>query len=159
MPKANAVKWLKAEGVATEVLSCEFIEIGVHHAAETVARPLQAECRTLVVGAAGQQYWVAIIPGDQRFDAPLMADRFHGCHGRWPMHSSIKRCSWKDWKSAGVSVTMILRLECGVGDEVCVTSCPLETWCGRMGPGSPSSSVPVNRTSCLPDAASVVRAP
>ena len=36
-------------------------------------RPLEAVCKTLIVEAAGRSYWVAIIPGDQRFDARLMA--------------------------------------------------------------------------------------
>lgn len=73
MSDTNAVKWLRAQGVDFDVLEYEFTEIGADHAAEAVGRPLEAVCKTLIVRAAGKSYWVAIIPGDQRFDPGLMA--------------------------------------------------------------------------------------
>ena len=73
MSDTNAIKWLRAQGIAFEVLPYEFTEIGADHAAEAVGRPLEAVCKTLVVEATGKVFWVAIIPGDQRFDARLMA--------------------------------------------------------------------------------------
>lgn len=73
MSDTNAVKWLRAQGVEFEVLDYEFTEIGADHAARAVGRPLEAVCKTLIVQAAGKSYWVAIIPGDQRFEPQLMA--------------------------------------------------------------------------------------
>jgi Cys-tRNA(Pro)/Cys-tRNA(Cys) deacylase len=73
MSDTNAVKWLRAQGVKFDVFEYTFTEIGADHAAEAVGRPLEAVCKTLVVRAAGKQYWVAIVPGDQRFDPQLMA--------------------------------------------------------------------------------------
>jgi Cys-tRNA(Pro) deacylase len=80
MSDTNAVKWLRAQGVGFEALPYEFSEIGADHAAEAVGRPLEAVCKTLVVEAAGQHYWIAIVPGDQRFDARLMADAIGAEH-------------------------------------------------------------------------------
>jgi Cys-tRNA(Pro)/Cys-tRNA(Cys) deacylase len=73
MADTNAIKWLRGQGVAFEVLEYEFTEIGADHAAEAVGRPLESCCKTLVVEAAGRQFWVAIVPGDQRFDTRKMA--------------------------------------------------------------------------------------
>jgi Cys-tRNA(Pro)/Cys-tRNA(Cys) deacylase len=73
MADTNAVKWLKAQGVDITVLPYAFTKIGADHAATAVGRPLEAVCKTLVIEASGQQSWVAIIPGDQRFHAGLMA--------------------------------------------------------------------------------------
>ena len=73
MSDTNAIKWLATQNVEFEVLPYEFSEIGADHAAEAVGRPLEMVCKTLVVEAAGQSYWIAIIPGDQRFDARLTA--------------------------------------------------------------------------------------
>lgn len=73
MADTNAIKWLRAQGAAFEVLEYAFTEVGADHAAEAVGRPLEATCKTLVVKAAGKHYYVAIVPGDQRFDARLMA--------------------------------------------------------------------------------------
>jgi len=73
MADTNAVKWLKGQGMDVTLLSYEFTEIGADHAAAAVGRPLECVCKTLIIEATGQQYWVAIIPGDQRFDAALMA--------------------------------------------------------------------------------------
>ena len=69
----NAVKWLRTQNVDFEEFTYEFTEIGADHAAEAVGRPLEAVCKTLIVEAAGQVYWNAIIPGDQRFDLRLVA--------------------------------------------------------------------------------------
>ena len=73
MSVTNAAKWLRAQGVEFEVLEYTFTQIGADHAAEAVGRPLEEVCKTLLVRASGKSYWVAIIPGDQRFDPGLMA--------------------------------------------------------------------------------------
>ena len=73
MSDTNAVKWLRAQEVEFEVLTYDFTEIGAEHAAAAVSEPLEAVCKTLVVRARGKHYWMAIIPGDQRFDAKRMA--------------------------------------------------------------------------------------
>jgi Cys-tRNA(Pro)/Cys-tRNA(Cys) deacylase len=69
MSDTNAVKWLHAQGVRFLVLEYVFAEIGANHAAEAVGRPLETVCKTLVLKAAGNAYWLAIVPGDQRLDA------------------------------------------------------------------------------------------
>ena len=68
MSDTNAVKWLRTQQVDFEVLEYTFTEIGADHAAEAVGRPLEMTCKTLVVRAAGGSFYLAIIPGDQRFD-------------------------------------------------------------------------------------------
>jgi len=73
MSDTNAIKWLRAQGVEFEVLTYEFHEVGVDLAAEAVGRPLEAVCKTLIVKAGGRAYWVAIVPGDRRFDTRKMA--------------------------------------------------------------------------------------
>ena len=73
MSDTNAIKWLRAQGVAFEVLEYEFTKVGAERAAEAVGRPLEATCKTLIVKAAGRQFWIAIVPGDQRFDTRKMA--------------------------------------------------------------------------------------
>jgi Cys-tRNA(Pro)/Cys-tRNA(Cys) deacylase len=73
MSDTNAVKWLRGQGVDFQVLEYTFTEIGADHAAEAVGRPLEAVCKTLIVRATGKTFWVAIVPGDQRFDNKLMA--------------------------------------------------------------------------------------
>ena len=47
--------------------------VGADLAAEAVGRPLEACCKTLIVEAPGRQFWVVIVPGDQRFDTRKMA--------------------------------------------------------------------------------------
>jgi len=69
----NAIKWLRAQNVPFKVLEYEFTEVGADHAAEAVGCPLEACCKTLIVKASGRSYWVAIVPGDQRFDTRKMA--------------------------------------------------------------------------------------
>lgn len=73
MSDTNAVKWLRAQGADFEVLEYAFTEIGAEHAAEAVNRPLEAVCKTLLVEASGRSYWVAVVPGDQRLDARMIA--------------------------------------------------------------------------------------
>lgn len=73
MSDTNAVKWLAAQGVAFRVHTYEFTEIGAEHAAAAVGRPLEMVCKTLVLKATGNAYWLAIVPGDQRFDAHRIA--------------------------------------------------------------------------------------
>jgi Cys-tRNA(Pro) deacylase len=73
MADTNAVKWLRAHGVAFDVIEYAFTEIGADHAAEAVNRPLEAVCKTLIVRGAGRDFHVAIVPGDQRFDTRKMA--------------------------------------------------------------------------------------
>ena len=74
MSDTNAVKWLRMQNVEFNVLEYTFTEIGADHAAEAVHRPLDEVCKTLVVKVdGGASYWVAIIPGDQRFDTGKMA--------------------------------------------------------------------------------------
>jgi len=74
MAGTNAVKWLRARGVDFEVLAYAFTEVGSERAAEAVGRPLEMVCKTLIVRAGGQTFWVAIVPGDQRFDTRRMAE-------------------------------------------------------------------------------------
>jgi Cys-tRNA(Pro)/Cys-tRNA(Cys) deacylase len=73
MSDTNAVKWLRSQGVEFDVLTYQFDRVGAECAADAVNRPLEAVCKTLVVEASGRHFWVAIIPGDQRFDLRLMA--------------------------------------------------------------------------------------
>ena len=80
MSDTNAIKWLRAQSVEFEVLAYEFTEIGADHAAEAVGRPLETVCKTLIVEASGKDFWVAIVPGDQRFDARMMAHAIGVAH-------------------------------------------------------------------------------
>ncbi len=73
MSDTNAVKWLRTQGVAFEVLEYTFTEIGADHAAEAVGRPLEAVCKTLIVKTPDRSVYAAIVPGDQRFDTRKMA--------------------------------------------------------------------------------------
>jgi Cys-tRNA(Pro)/Cys-tRNA(Cys) deacylase len=73
MSATNAVKWLRTRGAQFNVLVYEFTEIGAEHAAAAVQRPLEMVCKTLIVKATGNAFWIAIVPGDQRFDPRRMA--------------------------------------------------------------------------------------
>jgi Cys-tRNA(Pro)/Cys-tRNA(Cys) deacylase len=73
MSETNAVKWLRTQGVSFSVLTYTFTEIGADHAAGAVGRPLEMVCKTLIVKSTSNAYCVAIVPGDQRFDARRMA--------------------------------------------------------------------------------------
>ena len=73
MSDTNAVKWLHARGAEFRVLEYTFTEIGADHAAEAVGRPLEMVCKTLVIKATGNAYWIAIVPGDQRLESKRAA--------------------------------------------------------------------------------------
>lgn len=73
MSDTNAVKWLHAQSVDFDVLEYEFTQVGAERAADAVGKPLEATCKTLIVEAAGRKFWIAIVPGDQRFDPRKMA--------------------------------------------------------------------------------------
>ena len=73
MSDTNAVKWLRAQNVPFTSLEYEFTQVGADLAAAAVGRPLEAVCKTLLVKATGKAFWVAIVPGDQRFDTRRMA--------------------------------------------------------------------------------------
>ncbi|HUU84278.1 MAG TPA: aminoacyl-tRNA deacylase [Phycisphaerae bacterium] len=73
MSDTNVIKWLRAQGVDFEVMEYEYGELGAEAAAEAVGRPLETVCKTLIVQASGKAFWVAIVPGDQRFQPRLMA--------------------------------------------------------------------------------------
>jgi Cys-tRNA(Pro)/Cys-tRNA(Cys) deacylase len=72
MSETNAIKWLRGQSIAFEVLEYTFHETGAHLAAEAVDRPLEMVCKTLIVKADGNPH-VVIVPGDQRFSARMMA--------------------------------------------------------------------------------------
>ena len=80
MSDTNAIKWLRTQDVDFEVLYYEFTEIGADHAAEAVGRPLETVCKTLIIEASGKDYWVAILPGDQRFDPRMTAAAIDAGH-------------------------------------------------------------------------------
>jgi Cys-tRNA(Pro)/Cys-tRNA(Cys) deacylase len=73
MSDTNAVKWLRAQDAEFDILEYTFTQVGADRAAEAVDRPLEAVCKTLIVEATGKKFWVAIVPGDQRFDTRKMA--------------------------------------------------------------------------------------
>jgi Cys-tRNA(Pro)/Cys-tRNA(Cys) deacylase len=80
MSDTNAVKWLRTQGVAFTVLEYAFTQIGAEHAAAAVDRPLEMVCKTLIVKASGNAYYLAIVPGDQRFDPRRMAAAIGAAH-------------------------------------------------------------------------------
>jgi Cys-tRNA(Pro)/Cys-tRNA(Cys) deacylase len=63
----------RAQNVPFTPLEYEFTEVGADLAAAAVGRPLEAVCKTLLVKATGKSFWVAVVPGDQRFDTRRMA--------------------------------------------------------------------------------------
>ena len=73
MTDTNAIKWLRTQGVECDVLTYDFTKVGADLAAEAVDRPLEMVCKTLIVRVSGHAFWVAIVPGDQRFDTRHMA--------------------------------------------------------------------------------------
>ena len=76
----NAAKWLRSQGVDFTVLEYAFTEVGADKAAEAVGCALEACCKTLIVEASGRKYWIAIVPGDQRFDPKKMAKAIGAAH-------------------------------------------------------------------------------
>lgn len=73
MSDTNAIKWLRTQNVAFDVLTYTFTEVGADHAAEGVDRPLEMCCKTLIAKVTGNAYWVVIVPGDRRFDPRRLA--------------------------------------------------------------------------------------
>ena len=73
MSDTNAIKWLRAQGVAFDVLTYEFHQVGADLAAEAIGRPLETVCKTLIVKTGSRAYAVAIVPGDRHFDTRKMA--------------------------------------------------------------------------------------
>lgn len=73
MSDTNAIKWLRAQGVAFDILEYEWERIGAEHSAEAVGRPLEMVCKTLIVAANDRTIYAAIVPGDQRFDSRKLA--------------------------------------------------------------------------------------
>lgn len=101
MADTNAVKWLRAQGVDFRELDYEFTEVGADHAAEAVGRPLEMVCKTLVVKASGNVYWLAIVPGDQRFDPRRMAAAISAEHADLADHVDAERIT--GYKVGGIS--------------------------------------------------------
>ena len=93
MADTNAVKWLRAWGVDFEVLAYAFTEVGSDRAAEGVGRPLEMVCKTLIVQASGPTFWVAIVPGDQRFDTRRMAAAVGAKEAELAPHAEAERIS------------------------------------------------------------------
>lgn len=80
MSDTNAIKWLRTQNVAFDVLTYTFTEVGADHAAEGVGRPLEMCCKTLIAKVTGNAYWVVIVPGDQRFDPRRLAAAIGAAH-------------------------------------------------------------------------------
>jgi Cys-tRNA(Pro)/Cys-tRNA(Cys) deacylase len=97
----NAIKWLRSQNVSFEVLEYQFTEIGADHAAEAVGRPLEMVCKTLVVRTSGNAFWIAIVPGDQRFDARLMATAVGAPRADLADHSEAEKVT--GYKVGGIS--------------------------------------------------------
>lgn len=93
MADTNAIKWLRSQAVAFEVLEYTFTEVGADHAAEAVGRPLESCCKTLIVKAVGRSFWVAIVPGDQRFDTRKMAAAIGVAHAELAEHDEAEKVS------------------------------------------------------------------
>jgi Cys-tRNA(Pro)/Cys-tRNA(Cys) deacylase len=93
MADTNAVKWLRTQGVPFEVLEYTFTEVGADHAAEAVGRPLESCCKTLIVKAVGKSFWVAIVPGDQRFDTRKMATAIGVAQAELAEHDEAEKVS------------------------------------------------------------------
>ena len=73
MADTNAIKWLRSQGLEFQMLEYTFTEVGADLAAEAMGKPLEMVCKTLIVQGPGRSFWVAIVPGDQRFDTRKMA--------------------------------------------------------------------------------------
>ena len=101
MADTNAVKWLRAQGVPFDVLEYEFTEIGADHAAEGVGKPLEMCCKTLIVRTTGNEYWIAIVPGDVRFDTRRMAAAVGAAHAELADHAEAERIT--GYKIGGIS--------------------------------------------------------
>ena len=93
MADTNAIKWLRSQGVTFEALEYTFTEVGADHAAEAVKRPLESCCKTLIVKAIGKSFWVAIVPGDQRFDTRKMAAAIGVAYAELAEHDEAEKVS------------------------------------------------------------------
>ena len=101
MSDTNAVKWLRSQDVDFTVHEYTFTEIGAEHAAEAVHRPLEEVCKTLIVEASGKAFWVAVVPGDQRFDPRMMATAIGQKHADLADRDDAEKVS--GYKVGGVS--------------------------------------------------------
>lgn len=101
MANTNAIKWLRAQGVDFEVLTYAFSEVGADLAAEAVDRPLEMVCKTLIVRTSGHTFWVAIIPGDQRFDTRRMAAVIGAGEAELAPHAEAEKIS--GYRVGGIS--------------------------------------------------------
>jgi len=101
MSDTNAVKWLRTQGADFDVLEYEFTEIGADHAADAVGRPLEMVCKTLIVKATGNGYWVAIVPGDQRFDPRRTARAIDAKHADLAEQAEAEKVT--GYKVGGIS--------------------------------------------------------
>ena len=101
MSETNAVKWLRTQGARFDVLEYEFTEIGADHAASAVGRPLEMVCKTLIVKATGNAFWIAIVPGDQRFDPRRMAVAIDAKHADLANQTEAERVT--GYRVGGIS--------------------------------------------------------
>ena len=101
MSDTNAIKWLRAQGARFDILEYEFTEIGAHHAAAAVDRPLEMVCKTLIVKDNNAAFWVAIVPGDQRFDLRRMAKAIGAKHADTADQQEAEKVS--GYKVGGIS--------------------------------------------------------
>ncbi|HPD29502.1 MAG TPA: aminoacyl-tRNA deacylase [Phycisphaerae bacterium] len=101
MSDTNAVKWLRSQGVPFEVLEYTFTEVGADRAAEAVGRPLESCCKTLIVKAVGKAFWVAIVPGDQRFDTRKMAGAIGAAEAELAEHDEAEKIT--GYRVGGIS--------------------------------------------------------
>ena len=95
------VKWLRTQGAAFDVIEYEFTEVGAEHAAAAVGRPLEMVCKTLVAKVTGNAYWLAIVPGDQRFDLRRMAAALGVAHADMATPADAEKAT--GYKVGGIS--------------------------------------------------------
>lgn len=101
MSDTNAVKWLHAQQARFDVLEYEFTEIGADRAAAAVGRPLEMVCKTLVLKATGNAFWLAIVPGDQRLDPRRAAAALNVKHADLAESDEAERVT--GYKVGGIS--------------------------------------------------------
>lgn len=101
MSDTNAIKWLRANQIEFDVLEYEFTQIGAQHAAAAVGRPLEMVCKTLIVKDGDAAFWVAIVPGDQRFDLRRMARAIGSKHADTADQHEAERVT--GYKVGGIS--------------------------------------------------------
>lgn len=101
MSDTNAVKWLRTQGIDFRVLEYQFTEMGADHAAQAVGRPLEMVCKTLVVKATGNAYWLAIVPGDRRADPRRIAAALDARHADLANQAEAEKVT--GYKVGGIS--------------------------------------------------------